>query len=183
MEYSDPQHGRSERRVLLAAFLQTAAAVTSAKLDHVSEATPLSELVIDSLAMVEILGELEHRLEVDPIPDESLSGCRRSEISSVRSKRSSLDVPRRRALHRHKLHSERRRSRVCARSGWAVDEARSGPGGSKATVVLGQPFNWKRRCMLTGTRSVIASGTSLLNVTIAPDATSAIPITVGNQAP
>jgi acyl carrier protein len=48
--------------------------VTSTKLDHISEATPLSELVIDSLTMVEVLGELEQHLEVDPIPDESLSG-------------------------------------------------------------------------------------------------------------
>jgi acyl carrier protein len=74
MEYSDPHHGDSQRSLLLAAFLQTASAVTSTKLDHISEATPLSELSIDSLAMVEILGEFEQQLELDPIPDESLSG-------------------------------------------------------------------------------------------------------------
>lgn len=74
MDYSDPHQDWPQRGLLLAAFLQTAAAVTSAQLDHISEATPLSELVIDSLAMVEILGELEQHLNVDPIPDESLSG-------------------------------------------------------------------------------------------------------------
>lgn len=74
MEYADSHPAKAQRAVLLAAFVQTAAAITPAKLDDISEATPLSELVIDSLAMVEVLAELEQRLEVDPIPDESLSG-------------------------------------------------------------------------------------------------------------
>jgi acyl carrier protein len=72
MANPDPHYGRQQRGLLLAAFVRAAAAVTSTKLDHISEATPLSELVIDSLAMVEILGELEQHLEVDPIPDEFL---------------------------------------------------------------------------------------------------------------
>ena len=72
---SDPPGERSQRGLLLAAFVQTAAAVTSTKLDHVCDETPLSALVIDSLAMVQVLGELEQHLAVDPIPDESLSGA------------------------------------------------------------------------------------------------------------
>lgn len=58
----------------LATFQQVALEIAGKDFSHVSEGTRLSELAIDSLGMVEIIGHLEQRLGIAPIPDERLTG-------------------------------------------------------------------------------------------------------------
>jgi acyl carrier protein len=60
--------------MLLAAFQQVAAEIAGTDFGHVSEATRLSELAVDSIAMVEIVGRFEQRLRLGAIPDERLTG-------------------------------------------------------------------------------------------------------------
>jgi acyl carrier protein len=54
-------------------FCQTATEVVEKDFHHVTEPTIISELAIDSLGMLEIIGSLERRLRIQ-IPDESLTG-------------------------------------------------------------------------------------------------------------
>ena len=63
---------------LLAMFRETATEVVEKDFHHVTEATVISELSIDSLGMLEIIGSMERQLKIQ-IPDESLSG-----ISTIR---------------------------------------------------------------------------------------------------
>jgi acyl carrier protein len=54
-------------------FRETASEVVEKDFHGVLEASAISELAIDSLGMLEIIGSLERRLRIQ-IPDESLSG-------------------------------------------------------------------------------------------------------------
>jgi acyl carrier protein len=58
---------------LLAMFRETATEVVEKDFHHVLESSVISELAIDSLGMLEIIGALERRLRIQ-IPDESLTG-------------------------------------------------------------------------------------------------------------
>ncbi|MGD0676793.1 MAG: acyl carrier protein [Polyangiaceae bacterium] len=54
-------------------FRETASEVVEKDFHHAIESTPISELAIDSLGMLEIIGSLERQLRIQ-IPDEGLSG-------------------------------------------------------------------------------------------------------------
>jgi acyl carrier protein len=58
---------------LLSMFRETATEVVEKDFHHVLETSIISELAIDSLGMLEIIGSLERRLRIQ-IPDESLTG-------------------------------------------------------------------------------------------------------------
>lgn len=64
---------RPSRDDLLAMFRTIATEVVEKDFHHVLESTVISELAIDSLGMLEIIGSLERRLRIQ-IPDESLTG-------------------------------------------------------------------------------------------------------------
>ncbi|HEY3818935.1 MAG TPA: acyl carrier protein [Polyangiaceae bacterium] len=64
---------RATRADLLAMFRETATEVVEKDFHHVLETSVISELAIDSLGMLEIIGSLERRLRIQ-IPDESLTG-------------------------------------------------------------------------------------------------------------
>jgi acyl carrier protein len=61
----------SGKQDLLALFKETAAQVEKKKFDHVTRDSVITELGIDSLVMMQIIGELETKLDV-MIPDEDL---------------------------------------------------------------------------------------------------------------
>lgn len=61
------------RTELLQMFKKTAAEIAEKDFPHISEATVISELGIDSLGMLEIVGAMERQLKIQ-IPDESLAG-------------------------------------------------------------------------------------------------------------
>lgn len=63
-------HSRSE---LLTMFKTTAAEIAEKEFPNISEGTVISELGIDSLNMLEIVGAMERELKIQ-IPDESLAG-------------------------------------------------------------------------------------------------------------
>jgi acyl carrier protein len=63
---------RPTRANLLAMFRETATEVVEKDFHHVAETSVISELAIDSLGMLEIIGSLERRLRVQ-IPDEMLT--------------------------------------------------------------------------------------------------------------
>jgi acyl carrier protein len=65
--------GRATRADLLSMFRETATEVVEKDFHHVLETSVISELAIDSLGMLEIIGSLERRLRIQ-IPDESLTG-------------------------------------------------------------------------------------------------------------
>jgi acyl carrier protein len=67
------QGTRPGRAELLAMFCETATEVVEKDFHHVTEPTVITELAIDSLGMLEIIGSLERRLRIQ-IPDESLAG-------------------------------------------------------------------------------------------------------------
>jgi acyl carrier protein len=69
LETGDPRPTRDE---LLAMFRETATEVVEKDFHHVMESMAISELAIDSLGILEIIGSLERRLRIQ-IPDESLS--------------------------------------------------------------------------------------------------------------
>jgi acyl carrier protein len=69
----DEGPARPDRDGLLRMFRETATEVVEKDFHHVVEASVISELSIDSLGMLEIIGSLERRLRVQ-IPDESLTG-------------------------------------------------------------------------------------------------------------
>ena len=58
---------------LLAMFRDTATEVVEKDFHHVQESTIISELAIDSLGMLEIIGSMERQLRIQ-IPDEMLTG-------------------------------------------------------------------------------------------------------------
>jgi acyl carrier protein len=61
------------RAELLEVFRTTAIEVAEKDFPSVAETTAISELGIDSLGMLEIIGSLERELKIQ-IPDESLAG-------------------------------------------------------------------------------------------------------------
>lgn len=61
------------RIALLEAFQRTATEVAEKDFNNVAETTSISELGIDSLGMLEIIGSLERELKIQ-IPDEALAG-------------------------------------------------------------------------------------------------------------
>jgi acyl carrier protein len=61
------------REELLAMFRRLATEVVEKDFGHVAEGTIISELGIDSLGMLEIIGSMERELKIQ-IPDEALSG-------------------------------------------------------------------------------------------------------------
>jgi acyl carrier protein len=69
------QGQRPTRENLLAMFCESATEVVEKDFHHVVESSVISELAIDSLGMLEIIGSLERRLRVQ-IPDEMLTGLR-----------------------------------------------------------------------------------------------------------
>jgi len=64
--------GRS-RSELLDMFEKTATEIVEKEFKNISETTVISELGIDSLGMLEIVGSMERQLKIQ-IPDESLAG-------------------------------------------------------------------------------------------------------------
>jgi acyl carrier protein len=71
-----PLHGdprRPTRLDLLTMFRETASEVVEKDFHGAMEASAISELAIDSLGMLEIIGSLERRLRIQ-IPDEALAG-------------------------------------------------------------------------------------------------------------
>ena len=71
--FDDTGDARPTRSGLLAMFCETATEVVEKDYHHVVESMVISELAIDSLGILEIIGSLERRLRIQ-IPDESLSG-------------------------------------------------------------------------------------------------------------
>jgi acyl carrier protein len=64
---------RPTREALLAMFRETATEVVEKDFHYVLESSVITELAIDSLGMLEIIGSLERRLRIQ-IPDEMLTG-------------------------------------------------------------------------------------------------------------
>jgi len=73
MQTMRDEGARPGRGQLLAMFCETATEVVEKDFHHVLETSVISELAIDSLGMLEIIGSLERRLRIQ-IPDESLTG-------------------------------------------------------------------------------------------------------------
>jgi acyl carrier protein len=63
----------SRRTELLHIFQKTATEITEREFPSISEGTVISELGIDSLGMLEIVGSMERELKVT-LPDEALAG-------------------------------------------------------------------------------------------------------------
>lgn len=74
MQSPTVEHSQSNRAFLLNAFRRAAAEIAQRDFTHVSEATRLDRLAIDSLGMVEVVGHLEQQLDMATIPDERLAG-------------------------------------------------------------------------------------------------------------
>ena len=64
--------GRS-RTELLDMFEKTATEIVEKEFKNISETTVISELGIDSLGMLEIVGSMERQLKIQ-LPDEALAG-------------------------------------------------------------------------------------------------------------
>jgi len=73
MQAIEDKEARPTRERLLGMFRETASEVVEKDFHHAMEATAISELSIDSLGLLEIIGSLERRLRIQ-IPDEGLSG-------------------------------------------------------------------------------------------------------------
>jgi acyl carrier protein len=67
------QRMKKSREELLAMFRRMATEVVEKDYGHVADTTTISELGIDSLGMLEIIGSMERELKIQ-IPDEQLSG-------------------------------------------------------------------------------------------------------------
>jgi acyl carrier protein len=77
----------SSRTDLLKMFERTATEIVERDFKNISEATVISELGIDSLGMLEIVGAMERELKIQ-IPDESLAGIQTvSDLIGVVEKR------------------------------------------------------------------------------------------------
>ncbi len=78
--------GRSE---LLGIFQKTATEIVEREFSNISEKTVISELGIDSLGMLEIVGSMERQLKIQ-LPDEALAGIQTVEdlITLVQKKQS-----------------------------------------------------------------------------------------------
>jgi acyl carrier protein len=72
MQPLETNNVKPSREGLLAMFRETASEVVEKDFHHVVEPMAISELAIDSLGILEIIGSLERQLRIQ-IPDESLS--------------------------------------------------------------------------------------------------------------
>jgi acyl carrier protein len=63
----------SGRAELLGIFQKTATEIVEREFTNISEKTSISELGIDSLGMLEIVGSMERQLKIQ-LPDEALAG-------------------------------------------------------------------------------------------------------------
>ena len=63
----------SGRAELLGIFQKTATEIVEREFKNISEKTTISELGIDSLGMLEIVGSMERQLKIQ-LPDEALAG-------------------------------------------------------------------------------------------------------------
>jgi acyl carrier protein len=63
----------SGRAELLGIFQKTATEIVEREFKNISEKTSISELGIDSLGMLEIVGSMERQLKIQ-LPDEALAG-------------------------------------------------------------------------------------------------------------
>jgi acyl carrier protein len=73
MQTTSSEGERPTRERLLLMFRETATEVVEKDFHHVVEGSVISELSIDSLGMLEIIGSLERSLRIQ-IPDEMLTG-------------------------------------------------------------------------------------------------------------
>jgi acyl carrier protein len=73
LEDRETGEARPTRERLLGLFRETASEVVEKDFNHATEPTAISEMAIDSLGLLEIIGSLERRLRIQ-IPDDSLSG-------------------------------------------------------------------------------------------------------------
>jgi acyl carrier protein len=86
------ERSRPARGDLLTMFRETATEVVEKDFHHVAESSVISELAIDSLGMLEIIGSLERSLRIQ-IPDESLTDLHTiSDLLDVVEKRSSASI-------------------------------------------------------------------------------------------
>jgi acyl carrier protein len=72
MQPLETPSSKPSRESLLAMFRETATEVVEKDFHHAAESMSISELTIDSLGILEIIGSLERQLRIQ-IPDESLS--------------------------------------------------------------------------------------------------------------
>jgi acyl carrier protein len=72
---SNGEKAKPTRARMLQMFCDTATEVVEKDFHHATESTVITELAIDSLGILEIIGSLERNLRVQ-IPDESLTGIR-----------------------------------------------------------------------------------------------------------
>jgi acyl carrier protein len=84
----------TNRAELLEVFRSTAIEVAEKDFPNVREATEISELGIDSLGMLEIIGSLERELKIH-IPDEHLAGIVtvKDLLNAVESRQSIQSTP------------------------------------------------------------------------------------------
>jgi acyl carrier protein len=77
----------SGRAELLGIFQKTATEIVEREFSNISEKTAISDLGIDSLGMLEIVGSMERELKIQ-LPDEALAGIQTVEdlISLVQKK-------------------------------------------------------------------------------------------------
>jgi acyl carrier protein len=85
----NPRITMMQRAELVQVFARTATEVAEKEFANVLETTSISELGIDSLGMLEIIGSLERELKIH-IPDESLAGIQtvKDLLNAVESRQS-----------------------------------------------------------------------------------------------
>ncbi len=80
----------SSREHLVEVFRRTATEIVEREFPNLTESTVISELGIDSLGMLEIIGSMERELKV-ALPDESLTGIQTvADLVSTVEKRQKL---------------------------------------------------------------------------------------------
>jgi acyl carrier protein len=83
----------SRRTELLQIFQKTASEITEREFPSISETTVISELGIDSLGMLEIVGSMERELKVQ-LPDEALAGIQTvKDLLDLVEKKEAVVVP------------------------------------------------------------------------------------------
>jgi len=83
----------SRRDELLHIFQKTATEITEREFPTIGETTVISELGIDSLGMLEIVGSMERELKVQ-LPDEALAGIQTvKDLIELVEKKEALAIP------------------------------------------------------------------------------------------
>lgn len=76
-----------ERSELLTKFVELASEVAEREFTGVTEDTVIADMGVDSLAMLEVIGEMEREFEIQ-IPDDNLTGIEKvGQLLSVVEKR------------------------------------------------------------------------------------------------